>query len=261
MLPMQVVKVLLKLVKDVQTDYQKAAKDWDRCEARYLVKPVKAILDGEELDNRRCGATSKNDFMDVNICLRAYEHRSARLLVEVANQIQEDIMNGNSFEVAWNSALIQMQRVSRAHSLYLLLNNFVNGIKEGRKSLLGPNEESVLNDLALLFGLYWIEKEDGEFLADGYLSAEQIKWIRSCVLTMLDKIRPNAVALVDANDFPDFLLQSTLGRYDGNVYEAILEESKKDPLNVTEPGPGYTQNLKRLIVDGVGVYSGTASRL
>jgi acyl-CoA oxidase len=78
---------------------------------------------------------------------------------------------------------------------------------------------------------------------------------------MMEKVRPNAVALVDANDFSDFRLKSALGRYDGNVYPAILEASKRDPLNATEPGPGYHEHLKRLIVDGVGVYTGTSSRL
>jgi acyl-CoA oxidase len=116
-------------------------------------------------------------------------------------------------------------------------------------------------DLALLFGLYWIEKEVGDFLEDGYLNAGQVAWARACSLDMMDRIRPNAVALVDANDLSDFRLKSALGRYDGNVYQAILEASKKDPLNATEPGPGYEKHLKRLIVDGAGVYSGSASRL
>ncbi len=122
MLPMQVVKVLLKLVKDIQIDYEEAAKNWDRCESRYLLKPVKAMLDRKEFD--KCDAISKDNFMDFNIILRTYEHHSARLLVEVANQIQEDMKDGKSFKVAWNSTLIQIQRVLRAHSLlYLLLNN------------------------------------------------------------------------------------------------------------------------------------------
>jgi len=262
MLPTQVVKILLKLVKDVQSDDSELIKEWDKCNARYLVKPVKEMMDGEEVT--KCNVTCKDGMMDLTVCLKAFQHRSARLLVDIAQQIQGDVMEGKSFESAWNAASIQMARVTRAHALYLLLNNFVNGIEDESKavpSVIGANEVSVLKDLALLFGLYWIQLDDGEFLADGYISAEQVKWVRLSVLTMLDKIRPNAVALVDANDFSDFRLKSALGRFDGNVYEAILESSKKDPLNETEPGPGYEEHLKRLIVDGVGAYSGTISRL
>lgn len=259
MLPMQVMKILLKLVKDIQSEDPKSIQAWSKCNASYLIHPVQAMLNGQ--GSSLCNISSKEDMLDVDVCLKAFQHRAARLLVQVASQIQQEVMEGKSFESAWNSALIQMGRVSKAHSLYLLLLNFVNGIKDGSKSMLGPNEVQILNDLALLFGLYWIEKDDGEFLADGYFSDEHIHWARSCVLIMLDKIRPNAVGLVDANDFCDYRLKSTLGRYDGNVYEAILEAAKKDPLNSTEPGPGYEEHLKRLIVDGIGLFAGTASRL
>jgi acyl-CoA oxidase len=106
-----------------------------------------------------------------------------------------------------------------------------------------------------------MEKDIGDFLEDGYVSAKQAQWIRSNVLSLLKAVRPNAVALVDARDFSDFRLKSALGRFDGNVYPAIMEAARRDPLNQTEPGPGYEEHLKRLIVDGVGVYTGTASRL
>ena len=256
MLPMQVVKVLLKLVKDVQGGNM---EDWKKCDARYLLEPVQAMLNGEESES--CSADSKESMMDTKVLLEAHQHRAARLLVKVASQIQADVMEGKAFEEAWNGALIQMGRVSRAHSTYLLLNNFVDGIAEENGKTIGGQEVAVLGDLALLFGFYWIEKEVGDFLEDGYMNADQADWARSCTLDMLNKLRPNVVALADANDFSDFRLKSALGRYDGNVYPAILEASKKDPLNATEPGPGYEKHLKRLIVGGVGVYSGTASRL
>jgi len=256
MLPMQVVKILLKLVKDVQNGQ---TKDWEKTDAKYLLGPVETMLNGEE--GGSCRAESKDAMMNVDVLRAAYQHRAARLLVNVAQQIQTEVMEGKLFEDAWNGALIQMGRVSRAHSSYLLFDNFVSGIQEESGKMIGLCEVKALKDLALLFGLYWIEKDVGDFLEDGYLNSGQAAWVRACTLVMLDRIRPNAVALVDANDFSDFKLKSALGRYDGNVYPAILEASKKDPLNATEPGPGYEKHLKRLIVDGVGVYTGTASRL
>jgi acyl-CoA oxidase len=101
----------------------------------------------------------------------------------------------------------------------------------------------------------------GDFMEDRHLSAEQASWVRSSVLVFLDKIRPNAVSLVDAGDFSDFRLKSALGRYDGDAYPAIMDAARCDPMNQTEPGPGYEEHLKRLIVDGVEVYTGTSSRL
>jgi len=39
---------------------------------------------------------------------------------------------------------------------------------------------------------------------------------------LLGEIRPDAVALVDAFDFPDNILNSSIGRFDGNIYESLL---------------------------------------
>ena len=53
-------------------------------------------------------------------------------------------------------------------------------------------------------------------------------------LNLLDKLRPNAVGLVDAFDHSDDTLQSCLGVYDGNVYESLYESAKKAPFNKSQ---------------------------
>ena len=40
-----------------------------------------------------------------------------------------------------------------------------------------------------------------------------------------------ALQITDAFGFSDFELGSVLGRYDGQVYETLWEEVKKDPVN------------------------------
>ena len=44
-------------------------------------------------------------------------------------------------------------------------------------------------------------------------------------------LRPDACALVDAWDFPDRVLNSTIGRYDGNVYEAQYQAAADSPVS------------------------------
>lgn len=56
---------------------------------------------------------------------------------------------------------------------------------------------------------------------------------------LLDEIRPDAIALTDAFGYSDHDLKSTLGRYDGNVYEAIYEEAKRNPLNMSDTMVGW----------------------
>ena len=43
-------------------------------------------------------------------------------------------------------------------------------------------------------------------------------WARRAVYALLAAVRPDAVALVDAFGFDDYLLNSALGRKDGDVY-------------------------------------------
>ena len=266
MLPQQVIKVLLKLVQAVQKGAAADLGDYRSCDSYALVPSIRSVLMKKK---EKCVAQSEADMMDLEgTLLKAFCHRAARLLVDVAAQLHLSVKkHGQTDEEAWNDALVVMARASRAYSQFLLLQNFVDGIRteEARSGggSIGASESGILSDLARLFGLYWMERELGDFVEDGYLSGQQSKLVHRCVLTLLDKVRPSAVPLVDAWDFSDFKLRSALGRYDGNVYPAIMEAARRDPLNETDPGPGYEEHLKRLIVGGVGAYAqtGTVSRL
>jgi acyl-CoA oxidase len=48
--------------------------------------------------------------------------------------------------------------------------------------------------------------------------------------------RPDAVALTDAFDFGDYALNSSLGRYDGDVYRDLYRRAQDEPLNKDEVG-------------------------
>ena len=52
------------------------------------------------------------------------------------------------------------------------------------------------------------------------------------------------MALVDGFGFEDYLLNSCLGRKDGNVYEALLEAAKRSPFNATDEGPAWKPVLQ-----------------
>jgi acyl-CoA oxidase len=71
-------------------------------------------------------------------------------------------------------------------------------------------------------------------LQDGFFSTQQISILQNKLTGLLAELRPNAVALVDAFDYPDKVLDSCLGRYDGQVYQALYEYAKNSPLNNKE---------------------------
>lgn len=66
------------------------------------------------------------------------------------------------------------------------------------------------------------------------MTTDQVELIHNSLESLLLDIRSNAVAFVDAFDYPDAILGSCLGRYDGQVYQALYEYSKLSPLNNTD---------------------------
>lgn len=58
--------------------------------------------------------------------------------------------------------------------------------------------------------------------------------LNDAMFNLLTKIRPNAVTLVDAFAITDRKLNSTLGRYDGQVYSALYDYAMGSPLNKTK---------------------------
>ena len=65
----------------------------------------------------------------------------------------------------------------------------------------------------------------------GYMTSDQISLIRKQLYTLLQVVRKEAVPLVDTFDIPDEILNSVLGRYDGNVYTHLYEWALKAPRN------------------------------
>lgn len=96
------------------------------------------------------------------------------------------------------------------------------------------------SDLSTLFprGPFVTHMSPSVWPQAGLLNVPQILQVSVRIKELLSQLRPNAVALVDAFDFPDQMLKSVLGRYDGNVYENLFEWARRSPLNRTEVSTG-----------------------
>jgi len=97
----------------------------------------------------------------------------------------------------------------------------------------------VLEKLFRLFALHTLESEASEFFASAAVTVRQIQLARTqAVMTLLEEIRPHAVRLADAWAFPDWQIDSSLGRADGRVYEDMFKRASEDnPLNEITVNP------------------------
>lgn len=135
---------------------------------------------------------------------------------------------------SWNSLLVDFWRLSTAHSQYLVVKNFQAAISAPETSAaLDESTTECLHKLFQLFALHTLEREATDFFASGAVTIRQITLARTKAVTrLLDEIRPHAVNLVDAWGFPDWQLDSSLGRADGKVYEDLfLRASQQNPVN------------------------------
>ncbi|CAM9695028.1 unnamed protein product [Discosporangium mesarthrocarpum] len=207
---------------------------------------------------RRCVATSPSSMRDVEVIEAALEHRALRLLLRVRRRLdRESREGGRTAEDAWNRALVEVVRASHAHCYLIVFQSFrervhrqtshaVGDRSAGDEGITGPTLDALHNMLSL-FGLYWIERDMGDFAEDGFLSPAQAGWVRDEVVELLHILRPMAIPLVDAWDMSDFQLNSALGRYDGNVYEALMETTERNPMNHSDPVEGYEDYLRPVI--------------
>ena len=81
----------------------------------------------------------------------------------------------------------------------------------------GPTIDA-LQRLVSLFGLGQILGGLGDFLESGFVTPSQAGLAREAQYQVLRELRPDAVALVDAFAIPDYVLDSSLGLYNGDVY-------------------------------------------
>lgn len=71
------------------------------------------------------------------------------------------------------------------------------------------------------------------------MSPDQVSLAKQQLYVLLKEIRKEAVPLVDAFDFPDGVLNSALGRYDGDVYNHLFQWAQRAPRNKKKVGTIY----------------------
>lgn len=141
----------------------------------------------------------------------------------------------------WTSLMISLHRLARAFSESLLITNFYKAVFEGSPNPpLDSATHKIIQELFRLFALYTIESQSADFILSGALEASQLEGLIPSMQQIMTKIRPHAVRLVDAWSIPDYLLESALGRYDGDVYNALWRKAHlENPLNQQTFNPDY----------------------
>jgi acyl-CoA oxidase len=200
--------------------------------ARFVLKAVHASQGGATLTEtvsyigQRANDNAALDIDSPSGILTLLKTRARMLAWRLAAQFDRHEKNVG-FDEALNQVAVIACRASAAHVQAFMYENNYKAIQ----SLDDKNITNAMTRLLMLHGLQLISENSGDFVNMAAFNEKVVIDVDQNINHLMDEIRPDAVPLVDSFGFLDSELKSTLGKFDGNVYEAIVEQARKNPLN------------------------------
>jgi len=206
--------------------------------ARFLLKAVKQVQSKSSTLTetvRYIGETQSDKNKNINVItpsgiLSLLKMRARNLAWRLTEQY--DQQKGGDKDEALNQCAVIAVKASTAHVQQFMIENNFKAINSFFTDDLAIH--TIMMKLLMLHGLQLISENAGDFVgigSDVFLTSKVLSTVESRINRLMDEIRPDAVSLVDSFGFVDTELKSTIGKYDGNVYEAIVNEASKNPLN------------------------------
>jgi acyl-CoA oxidase len=189
-----------------------------------IVKHIIAVLESDKvvkgsssflsdtkkfLDNKPV-LNNKEDLNDLHKLLRAIEVCIIRIGVQAVNVLKA---NNGSFDSIGAESLA----ISKLKAHHYLLKEFLVRLDSIEDKSLAP----YLTTLGQLYASSIVlEKFAGDFLTHGVLPTSLASYNNSThIPNLCQKIRPDVIPLTDSFQFTDMMINSSLGQYDGNIYE------------------------------------------
>ncbi|KAI6653599.1 Peroxisomal acyl-coenzyme A oxidase 1 [Oopsacas minuta] len=227
---LQTARYLIKIRKEVQEDPSYSPPD----NVNYLTEAVRPR----------------------NINFRSPQHQLAlyqcmvRACVDrAATKVSQGEKIGLDYFDAWNAAAVELIQCAEAHTHYVMVKSFIENIDKEEVRNMSPYNQFILKCLSDIFSLNYILNKSGLFIEAGAIYGRELNEIREVIQSQILEVRPAAVSLVDAFDYPDFVLRSVLGRKDGDVYTAMWEWVQHNPRNKHKNGvhPVYKKYTRKLL--------------
>ncbi|KAK9716337.1 hypothetical protein RND81_06G226500 [Saponaria officinalis] len=221
--------------------------------ARFLMKTVAKLGSGEpfagtiaymgraeHLMQSRCPVRKAEDWLNPDVVIEAFEARSLRMSLACA----QNLSRFSDPDEGFLELSTDLVGAALAHCQLIVVSKFIEKLQQ---DIPGDGVKEQLQALCSIYALSIVNKHLGDFLATYSITPKQGSLAQDALRSLFSKVRPNAVALVDAFNHTDHFLGSTLGRYDGNVYASLYEEALKDPMNQTEVLDGYQEYVRPIL--------------
>ena len=198
---------------------------------------------------------------DTSVLLSLLADRARRFSESLEAKFSKARQSGSTFDQALNSVAMRAYKCSEVHCMFTFARIFRNAIPEYVEQ---PEATAAVEKLCELAMLKIVHEHAGDWV--GCLSSEQLEQVSDRIEQLLLQLRPDAVGLTDALGFTDWDLESTLGLYNGNCYEALYNAAKLNPLNSADVMVGWQHLAPQLdlefLKDGASTQRSTmASKL
>jgi acyl-CoA oxidase len=176
----------------------------------------------------------------------------ATAVVRVLSRMQDRLLpamgDRQASALAWDACLMDAWHVTQAHGARIVLAVFAGYVSSLSSSSSSPlfaglsraEAEAALSRLSTLVRLQAVTSLSlvlPTLLESGDATPAAARAVANEHLRLCREVRLFAVASVDAFGFHDDMLASCLGRFDGDVYTALLEWVDHEPLNAHKASP------------------------
>jgi len=228
----QLAKFLMKTLK-----HAKQGKKFTGFE-KYLQKTHRIMKDNQ------ARVKTHADFLKPDVQLQILRRITVRQILKTSDRLNTEKSKGRNKEEAWNDCMMDLIRCARLHCDYFVLHCFIEAIEAVPEDANGVKR--ILKKLCDLQAVITIDKYIGLALEDRFLNSKQSDMLHELQRTLCKQLRKDAIPLVDAFNLPDFVINSPLGRADGDVYKHYLETVKKAP-NAIGVAPYWEKLVKPML--------------
>uniref|UniRef100_W8AQW7 Acyl-coenzyme A oxidase n=2 Tax=Ceratitis capitata TaxID=7213 RepID=W8AQW7_CERCA len=218
---------------------------------RYLVKTWTQLTQGKKMSPLAAYLAEIYDKPEIAAWNDSRSYLVKLLQFTAANKTRlafENLTNrvngGQTLEEASNNTGIELTQAAELHGRQFVASAFLEQITVAKKNQRSVALNSVLENILELYLVQTVLRHMNDILRFTPISDANLRSLQNRLELSLKKLRPDAVAICDGFDYHDRVLNSTLGCYDGNVYERLFEAAKKSPLNQKPVPDSFEKYLK-----------------
>ncbi|GBM47709.1 Peroxisomal acyl-coenzyme A oxidase 3 [Araneus ventricosus] len=205
----------------------------DGCEFIHL-ESVNFLDKMDQILREKFRASVVEDCMDMQVILACFRWLVCYLMVKSSERFDEQNSETNdAFLAKCNSQVFFCRDLSIVFLEHAVLQKFYAFIVEEAAD---PQLSNVLHKLGCLYGLWCLQKYYTVLHEGGYCDQRNhSSLIKQAILKLCFELKDEAVSLVDVIAPPDFILNSALGRSDGEVYKNLYDAIIQTPGSLDRP--------------------------